>query len=180
VRRVSDRWIRRRKAPPSNARQRILYSISSNTGAARDQPSLLMILGMLQRPPVYREPYIASSLRAAAFIGSRGFPRDHAALRELAGAAFDRGVHPEGAWRQLAAIFAAGDRTPRLRRIGAPAVVVHGDADRVLPLSGGEATAAAIPGARLHVIPGMGHDLPRGAWGRIVDAIADNAAVRVS
>jgi len=106
--------------------------------------------------------------------------RHHAALRELAGAAFDRGVHPEGAWRQLAAIFAAGDRTPRLRRIEAPAVVVHGDADRVLPLSGGEATAAAIPGARLHVIPGMGHDLPRGAWGRIVDAIADNAAVRVS
>ena len=78
--------------------------------------------------------------------------------------------------RQLAAINASGDRTPLLRRISAPALVIHGSADTLVRPSGGRATAKAIAGARLVEIPGMGHDLPRGAWPQIIDAIAENAA----
>jgi pimeloyl-ACP methyl ester carboxylesterase len=69
----------------------------------------------------------------------------------------------------------AGDRTEALRRITVPTVVVHGTADRMCHPSGGRATAEAVPGARLELFPGMGHDLPCGAWPRLIRAIADNA-----
>ena len=70
---------------------------------------------------------------------------------------------------------AAGDRTEALAHVTVPTVVVHGTADLVCAPSGGRATAAAVPGARLELIEGMGHDLPRGAWPRLVAAIAANA-----
>jgi pimeloyl-ACP methyl ester carboxylesterase len=69
-----------------------------------------------------------------------------------------------------------GSRAAQLRRLTVPTLVIHGKADRLVNPSGGRATAKAIPGARLLLIDGMGHDLPRGAWPQIVDAIADNAA----
>jgi pimeloyl-ACP methyl ester carboxylesterase len=78
--------------------------------------------------------------------------------------------------RQLAAIVASGNRTRQLRDVRVPTLVIHGTADRLVSPSGGRATARAIPGARLMRIPGMGHDLPRGAWPRIVDGIVENAA----
>ena len=94
----------------------------------------------------------------------------------MAGRSYDRGHDPAGAGRQLAAIIASGDRTPLLRRIAVPTVVIHGSADRLVRPSGGRATAKAIPGARLVVVRGMGHDLPRGAWPQVLDAITENAA----
>ncbi len=71
------------------------------------------------------------------------------------------------------ASLASGDRTTRLRSITAPTLVIHGDADKMCDASGGRASAAAIPGAELVVIEGMGHNLPRGLWGRIAGLIAD-------
>jgi pimeloyl-ACP methyl ester carboxylesterase len=107
-------------------------------------------------------------------IGSADFA--HEDLREMAAKSYDRGLNPAGSSRQLAAIIASGDRTPLLRTITAPTVVIHGAADKLVPPSGGRATARAIPGARLVLIEGMGHDLPRSAWPQMLDAIEENAA----
>jgi pimeloyl-ACP methyl ester carboxylesterase len=109
-------------------------------------------------------------------VGSRGFPFDEASIRERAARAFDRDPRaPAGTARQMAAILKSGDRTAELRRITAPALIIHGDHDRMVHPSGGLATAAAIPGARLTTITGLGHDLPSGAYGQIVQLIADHA-----
>jgi pimeloyl-ACP methyl ester carboxylesterase len=109
-------------------------------------------------------------------IGSPGFERDEDELRRIAGMSFDRGMNPAGTLRQIAAIIASGDRTPLLRTITAPTLVIHGSKDRLIPRSGGRATARAIPGAQLLVVEGMGHDLPRAVWPRLVEAIEQNAA----
>lgn len=81
-----------------------------------------------------------------------------------------------GGGRQLAACVAERDRTPDLRRLPMAALVLHGVADQVILPSGGRATAAAIPGAELVEIPGMGHDLPRWVWPTLIDAITRTAA----
>ncbi|NUT41636.1 MAG: alpha/beta hydrolase, partial [Thermoactinospora sp.] len=90
--------------------------------------------------------------------------------------AFDRCHDPAGTARQLAAILASGDRTPLLAELNVPALVIHGEADQLVPLSGGHATAAAIPGARLVTYPGMGHDLPRPLWPQITTEITKHTA----
>ena len=125
-----------------------------------------------QPHPAVRLPADGGRLaRAGGVLGDRADE-----LRQLAEQSFERGLNPAGAGRQLAAIIASGDRTPLLRTITVPTLVIHGKQDRLVPLSGGRATARAIPGARLLLIEGMGHDLPRGAWPRILDAIEENAA----
>jgi pimeloyl-ACP methyl ester carboxylesterase len=115
---------------------------------------------------------------AARVIGSPGYPAPDAELERRAAAKYDRGYRPQGTLRQYAAILASPDRTEALRAVRVPTVVLHGEADPLVTVSGGRATAAAIPGAELLVIPGMGHDLPVELWPRIVDAIATNAAAR--
>jgi pimeloyl-ACP methyl ester carboxylesterase len=154
-----------------------LVSIMSNTGARwTGQPSLRMYGVLLRRAPSDRERYIEHQVKAVARIGSPAFPRDEAEVRERAAMAWERGHDPAGSGRQLAAILASGDRSADLARIRVPTLVIHGTKDRLVAPSGGRATAKAIPGARLLMIPGMGHDLPRETWPRIVDAIAENAA----
>jgi len=115
-------------------------------------------------------------VRLFRVVGSPGFERDEDALRDLAARSFDRGTSAAGTARQLAAVVAAGDRVADLRNISAPTLVIHGTADRLVAPSGGKATAQAIAGARLLMIEGMGHDLPRGAWPQIIDAVVENAA----
>jgi pimeloyl-ACP methyl ester carboxylesterase len=154
-----------------------LASMLSNTGARwSGQPSPLMYPYLLRKPPRDREGYIQHGIDLFHKIGSPGFPRDDEQLREIAARSYDRGLNPAGSLRQLAAIIASGDRTPLLRTITAPTVVIHGTKDKLVPASGARATAKAIPGARLVMIEGMGHDLPRGAWPRMLDAIEENAA----
>ena len=154
-----------------------LASIMSNTGARwSGQPSPKMYPYLLRKPPHDREGYIRHGVELFKKIGSTGFPPDEPELARIAARSFDRGLNPAGSNRQLAAIIASGDRTPLLRTIIAPTVVIHGTTDRLVPVSGGRATAKAIPGARLVLIEGMGHDLPRGAWPRMLDAIEENAA----
>jgi pimeloyl-ACP methyl ester carboxylesterase len=91
---------------------------------------------------------------------------------------WDRDQTSDGAARQLAGIFASGDRTSELRQIDVPTLVIHGDRDRMVHPTGGDATAKAIPGARLETIKGMGHDLPRPVWPRLIDLIVENATRR--
>jgi pimeloyl-ACP methyl ester carboxylesterase len=105
-------------------------------------------------------------------IGSPGYELDEAAVRELAGKAHDRAHDPPGVIRQLLAIAASPDRTPRLGEIGVPTLVIHGSDDALIDVSGGRATAAAIPGSELVVLDGMGHDFPRPLWSPIIDLIS--------
>ncbi len=157
-------------------RVRTLASIMSNTGHIwRGTPGLRAYPIFVRKPAAGPEAAIDAVVDTFRLIGSPGFPFDEGELRAAAQLSFERGHNPAGSGRQLAAILAAGDRTRQLRTITTPTVVIHGTKDRMIRPSGGRATAAAIPGARLVEIEGMGHDLPRGAWDRIVDAIADNA-----
>jgi pimeloyl-ACP methyl ester carboxylesterase len=153
-----------------------LVSIMSSTGSRwRGQPSLRTYSKFLRPMPSDRQGYVDQAADLFAWIGSPGFDRDEPRLRDLLGRMYDRSHDAGSSSRQLAAILASGDRTAELRRITAPTVVIHGTADRLVAPSGGRATARAIPGARLVKIEGMGHDLPRGAWPQILDAIVENA-----
>jgi pimeloyl-ACP methyl ester carboxylesterase len=150
-----------------------LVSIMSTTGSRRvGQPSLRVYPIFLGRPPRERAALIAHMERLFAAIGSPGLPRDAEDIRAIAEVSYERDHDPEGSGRQLAAIIAAGNRTAEIERITAPTLVIHGSADPLIAPSGGRATARAIPGARLMMIEGMGHDLPRAAWPRIIDGIA--------
>ena len=154
-----------------------LCSIMSNTGSRlAGQPKLATYRVLLAVPPADREQFIEHVLKMYRVIGSPGFDRDEDDLRDIAGRSYDRGRNPAGSGRQLAAIISSGDRTEGLRGVRVPTVVIHGTKDPLVRPSGGRATARAVPGARLVKIEGMGHDLPRQAWPRIIDAIAENAA----
>ncbi len=154
-----------------------LVSIMSNTGSLRNgQPSPRLMPSFLRRPPHDREEYVAQVQRVFEAIGSSGLPRDGDDIRTLAEASFDRNHDPAGPGRQLAAIIASGDRTAELRGITVPTLVIHGTADHLVAPSGGRATARAIPGARLLMIEGMGHDLPRVIWPQVIDGIVETAA----
>jgi pimeloyl-ACP methyl ester carboxylesterase len=156
---------------------RSLCSIMSTTGNRwAGQPALRLYPYLLRRAPGDRERFIEHTVRLLRAIGSTGFDQNEDDIRRVAALSYDRGANGPGTGRQLAAILASGDRTAAVRRITAPTVVIHGTADRLVRPSGGRATAKAIRGAELVTIPGMGHDLPRAAWPRIIDAIARNAA----
>jgi pimeloyl-ACP methyl ester carboxylesterase len=157
-------------------RVRSLASIMSSTGSrVTGQPRPRAYPVLLRRPPRDKTEYVEALVKVFGVIGSPGFDRDLVGLREMLGRSFDRDVSAAGTGRQMAAILASGNRKPALRRIQAPTVVIHGTADKLVSPSGGKATARAIPGARLVLIRGMGHDLPRGAWPQIIEAIAENA-----
>jgi pimeloyl-ACP methyl ester carboxylesterase len=153
-----------------------LVSIMSSTGdRAVGQPHPEALPTLLSSAPADRDGYAESAVQVFRVIGSPGFEADEERLRELARASFDRGYHPEGTARQLLAILASGDRTEALRQLDVPTVVIHGTDDKLIDVSGGRATAAAIPGARLELIEGMGHDLPAQLWPRIVAHLSANA-----
>jgi pimeloyl-ACP methyl ester carboxylesterase len=155
---------------------RSLVSIMSNTGSRRSgQASVSMWPFLLRRAPQEKDAFVEHIVGVFTAIGSPGFPRDEQRIRDLAGRSYDRGHDPAGPGRQLAAILASGDRTAQLRGITAPTLVIHGTRDRLVRKSGGRATARAIPGARLELVEGMGHDLPEALWPRLIDMIAAHA-----
>ncbi|MDZ4370375.1 MAG: alpha/beta hydrolase [Phenylobacterium sp.] len=117
------------------------------------------------------EAFVAHGMRNARVIGSPGFPWTDADLRDRVESDYRRAFNPTGVLRQRRAIGADGDRTEALRSLTIPTVVLHGAEDPLVQLKDGEATAAAIPGADLRVIPGMGHDLPPGLYDTFIEAI---------
>jgi len=159
-------------------RVRSLVSIMSTTGSRRvGMPTLKAFGLMMAKAPRTREEYVERAVRMfGTVIGSPAYPTDPERLREIAGRMYDRSHNPRGILRQMHAITASGDRTPALRRLRLPAAVIHGSRDPLVRPSGGRATARAIPGARLRLIEGMGHDLPRELWPTFVDDIAATAA----
>jgi len=155
---------------------RSLTSIMSTTGSRwHGQPALSVYKYLLRPPPRDREGYIDRAAEVFGLVGSTGFPRDESYIRERAGRSYDRGYDVRAGGRQLGAVVASANRTEQLRMIRAPTLVIHGTVDKMIKASGGRATAKAIPGARLLEIEGMGHDLPRAVWPRILDAISEHA-----
>jgi pimeloyl-ACP methyl ester carboxylesterase len=153
-----------------------LASMMSTTGDRfLGTPKLRVWSVLTRRAPRDRDAYVAYFARVFRMIGSPAYRPDEERLRELAGATYDRCHAPAGTARQLGAILASGSRTAALRRLDVPTVVIHGEADPLIPLRAGIATAKAIPNAELIRIPGMGHDMPEALWPTFVDAIARNA-----
>jgi pimeloyl-ACP methyl ester carboxylesterase len=151
---------------------RSLVSIMSNTGSRfSGQPAFGLYRFLLRQAPADREGFIDYLDKVFIAIGSRGLPQDRDRVREIAAQSYDRGHDPAASGRQLGAITASGNRTPALRRIKAPTLVIHGTDDRLVRPSGGRATARAIPGAQILRIEGMGHDLPAAAWPQLIGAI---------
>lgn len=150
-----------------------LLSVTSIMSTIGDQqygqaaPEALTVL--LSPPPSTREENIARSADTAAWSSKRYF--DPARAADVAARSFDRSFYPEGAGRQLAAIFASGDRTDALRNVTTPMLVIHGLDDRLIDPSGGRRTAELVPGAHLLEVADMGHDLPEPLWPLIVGAI---------
>jgi pimeloyl-ACP methyl ester carboxylesterase len=159
------------------ARVRSLASIMSTTGSrAVGQPSGDAASVLVAPMPGDREAFIEQAVvNTKAISSGTAYPFDAEAVRRGAARGFDRAYHPKGTGRQFAAILAAGDRTEALRGIRVPTLVVHGTEDQVIGVSGGEATAAAISGARLLRVPGLGHELPPGFWPTLADALVENA-----
>jgi pimeloyl-ACP methyl ester carboxylesterase len=146
-----------------------IMSTTGNPGVGHAIPEALQVL--MTRPPTQRDEYIEHGTKVWRILRSPGFPHDETGGRERVGQAYDRCFYPEGAARQLAAILSQPDRTEALGKLTIPATVIHGAEDPLVNRSGGEATARAIPGARLLIVPGMGHDLPEGVWTTVIDAI---------
>ena len=158
-------------------RVRSLCSIMSTTGSRRvGHPSYKTFGLLIGKPPRQREAAIERVVKTFKTIGSPGYPFEEERIREIAGRSFDRGHSQAGIARQLHAITASGDRTQHLRQLDLPTVVIHGKNDVLVNPSGGRATARAIPNARLKMIDGMGHDMPRALWPTFVEEISCNAA----
>jgi pimeloyl-ACP methyl ester carboxylesterase len=158
-------------------RVRSLVSIMSTTGNRRvGRPNRRVAVRMMRPAARTREAYIEDHIETYRVIGSRGFDFEEERKRARAGVLFDRGIHPAGSARQMAAIVTATDRTAQLHQITVPTTVIHGDSDPLVHVSGGRATAAAIPGSELVILPGMGHDLPRELWPQIIETIARTTA----
>jgi pimeloyl-ACP methyl ester carboxylesterase len=153
-----------------------LASMLSTTGDRRvGTPNLRVWTILMRRAPRDREAYIGYFERVFRMIGSPAYRSDDSHVRDVAAATYDRCHYPAGTARQLAAILASGSRTVGLRKLKVPTVVIHGEADPLVPVRAGRATARAIPGTKLITIPGMGHDMPEPLWPTFVDAIARNA-----
>jgi pimeloyl-ACP methyl ester carboxylesterase len=156
-------------------RVRSLTSIMSTTGDPRVgqiHPEVMQIFA--GAPPTNRAEAIERGLFAARIVGSPGFPAELDSLADRIGREYDRGYDGLGIVRQGVAVVASGDRTPGLREVDTPTLVIHGALDKLCDVSGGRATTDAIPGAELLVIDGMGHDLPRPMWPQLATKIAEN------
>lgn len=152
-----------------------LTSIMSTTGNRLvGFPNPRALARLFGRGGATREEYIQTAM-ATWRVLSADYPLDLDRIRDRAGQTFDLGLNPAGYFRHVGAVASAPDRTRALGRLRVPALVVHGTKDPLVHVSGGRATARAIPGAELLLIEGMGHDLPPAENERITDAIARTA-----
>jgi len=155
-----------------SSRVRSLTSLMSTAGRRRDSLGSLKAIRALTGPaPRSREQAVESAVDFYQVCGSPGFETDWDRVRDTAGRAYDRCFYPRGFVRQLAAIFATGSRYHALRFVRAPTTVIHGAVDPLIRPAAGRATARAIPGAKLRMIEGMGHDLPEAVWPIIADEV---------
>jgi pimeloyl-ACP methyl ester carboxylesterase len=153
-------------------------SIGSTTGdpeVGQPDPTRLGDVMTGGAPPADRDEAAQRYVKTWTALAGEKYPCDIARTREIGLRAFDRDHDPVGVIRQMAAIRASGDRTPRLGEIRVPVLVIHGTDDPLVTVSGGHATAKAIPNSQLHIVEGMGHDIPPPLWDEFVDLIHSNA-----
>jgi pimeloyl-ACP methyl ester carboxylesterase len=152
-----------------------VMSTTGEVGFGMPDPECLHALGSILTPKDTREDSIDSGVALAREIGTAAeFDPDHE--RRRATEAYDRAYDPHGVARQMMAILGSGDRAAGLEGLDVPAMVLHGDADRLVDISGGHRTAELVPGAEFRQMDGMGHDLPPAYWDRAVGAITDVAS----
>lgn len=155
-----------------------LTSIMSSSGNPMLPPAKPRVLGLFLSPspaPHDTDAIVARGVRTYETIGSPGFPTDEVTLRDWVMRDATRAYYPAGVVRQMAAVMTDGDRRPKLRAIRAPAVVLHGADDPLVPVAAGVDTAENIPWADLRIVEGMGHDMPLALLPAIADAIVSAA-----
>ena len=148
-----------------------LTLLQTTSGARYHRPKLRAVRALVGPPSRTREQSIAHLVACMRVIGSPAYPFDEERQRRAGGLAFDRCHCPAGFGRQLAAISASGDRLSALRSLRTPTLVVHGEADPLIPISAGRELAELIPGAKLVTFAGWGHDLPEPLWGTLADTV---------
>jgi proline iminopeptidase len=161
------------------ARVRSLVSIMSSSGARHlPPPRLDAFFALTKRPAAGAslDALVDQYVHLFRVIGSPDYETPLALLQERTQRGLVRAFRPDGTLRQMLAILASGDRSSRLPQITAPTLVIHGAADPLVPAAHGEDTAAKIPGARLAIIPGMGHDLPPALVPQMTELIAAHCA----
>jgi pimeloyl-ACP methyl ester carboxylesterase len=143
---------------------------SSNNRAVLPPPDPRALFAVIKGPPPDspREVIIDNAVRVTRIIGSPGYPAPEDRIRAEAAEGYDRSHYPVGIARQFGAITGSGSLLAYNRAVTAPTVVIHGLADRLMRPSGSRAIANAIPGARLVLFPGMGHELPEQLWDQVV------------
>jgi pimeloyl-ACP methyl ester carboxylesterase len=154
-----------------------LTSIMATTGSPGLPPPTPEAMAVLMKPaPSNMAAYMHGYEQTMKVLRAGAFPDDEALDAKRAAENFARGLNPAGAARQLVAILASGSRKAALAAVRVPTLVIHGDADPLVPLACGIDTAETVPGAKLRVIAGMGHAMPMSMWPLIVDEIAAHAA----
>lgn len=159
-------------------RVRSLTSIMSTTGEKdlpAGRPEALALLARKRPEAADRETLIAQGLEARRVLAGPGYPTSEEEMRRRSAEAIDRTWYPAGYARHTLAVLASPERSALLRRLEVPTLVLHGRDDPLVPVEHGIRTAELVPGAKLHVIDGMGHDLPPGAMELLARAIVDHA-----
>lgn len=153
-----------------------LTTIMTTTGAPKlptSSPEALAVF--LHAPSKSREAYIDNAVIGWRIFYGSGYEFDEEEARERAGRLYDRAYSPDGAARQLAAGLALEPLKPQLAELTVPTLVIHGDEDPVFPIECGRDIAVSVPGAKMLVMEGVGHALPKAIWPEIVEAIANHA-----
>ena len=154
-----------------------LISIYSTTGnPALPQPEPKAMEALMTPQPTERSAYIEFNVKTHRVMAGSGYPFDEEFIRKISAESYDRAHYPLGVGRQTLAVMAQENRKAALASVTVPTLVIHGTADPLVPAAHGQDTVDAVPGARLLLIEGMGHDLPRqdGPWPQVIDAIAEH------
>lgn len=156
-------------------RVKTLTSLSSTTGNPKLPMAKAEVMAILTTPPpVDLENNVQSSVKAWRVLHGSKYKFDEEFIRKRSELVFKRNFYPKGTARQFAAIFASGSRNNSLKNLKIPTLVIHGDADPLIPVEAGKDTAQSIPGSELLIIEGMGHTIPNEVGPQIIQAIIKN------
>lgn len=149
---------------------------SSNNQAGLPPPGIKQLFAVIKGPPAGspRDVIVENAVRVGKLIGSPGYPQSEDRIRAEVIEGYDRAYYPAGIGRQFSAILGTGSLRRYDQKITAPTVVIHGRADKLMRPTGGRAIAKAIPGAKLVLFDGMGHELPEQLWDDVVGALSGN------
>ena len=148
-----------------------IYSSSGRPGLPVGKPEALAMLTAQPEGPA-REQLVKHGMKLRTVIGSPAYPAVEAELRAFVEKNVDRRWYPEGAARQYLSVIASGDRVDLLKTVKVPTLVLHGEADPLLPVECGRDVARLVPGAEIQTYPGWGHDFPGPLIPTLIDRIS--------